>query len=350
MNFNLNEYRELILKEMTSFFDEKENHFKYINQWGIDVIQKLKKFALAGKMLRGSLVIFSEKMYGGEISKLSIKVALSMELFQSGFLIHDDIMDRDSMRRSEKTIFFQYKDMFEEKNKNDAYHLGESMGISVGDFAFFLGFENLSLLPEEKLKRILELFSKEMLYVCLGQMDDVYFSTTDTNLSEERILSIYLYKTSRYSFSLPLMAGAILADAETDEVRKLEIIGENLGLIFQITDDLLGLYGSEEKIGKPVGSDIKENKKTLFYYYLFKNADEKDKRYLKGIFGREKINQKELNKVLSLLKKYEVEKIVTEKVTKLAKILSSQISELKVNENYKSKLLNFLEYNLNRAF
>ncbi|MGC8765780.1 MAG: polyprenyl synthetase family protein [Brevinematia bacterium] len=351
MSSLLAEYRKLISEEMASFFENKENHFKYTNQWGTDTIKKLRDFTLGGKMLRGSLLVLSAKMYSDEILKSAIQTAISMELFQSGFLIHDDIMDRDIFRRGNKTIFYQYTELFNKKKYAESYHLAESMGICAGDIAFFLGFENLcfAIKEETKLKNTLELFSRELSYVCLGQMDDIYLSALKENILEERILSIYLYKTARYTFSLPLMAGAILANAKTDEIKKLEIIGKNLGIIFQITDDWLGLYGSEEKIGKPVGSDIKENKKTLFYYYLFKNASAKDKSYLLKISGSKKVNQKIVNKVRDLIEKYGIKEIIKDRMEKLASMLKSQISELNVKENYKAELLNLLEYNLSRS-
>ncbi len=347
----LKDYKGIISERIIDRFSEFEKKLKNINRWGEDVVNKLKNFMLSGKFIRGGLVLFTEEMYNQKFSSAAVDVALSCELFQAGLLIHDDIMDKDILRRQNKTIFYQYKEMFDGLT-DDSYHFGESMGICAGDISYFLGFDNLSKIDIDKniLLKIIELFSKEMIYVGLGQMEDVYYSTTDKELNEDRIISIYLYKTSRYTFSLPFMAGAILAGESNEEVRKLEALGENFGIVFQIKDDELGVFGSSEKIGKPIGSDIKEKKKTFYYYYLKELADQKDMKTMMEIYSKDNVEIEDVEIIRNLIKKYKIQEKINEKLLLFSNFITEGIKSLNIKDEYKKGLFEFLDYNLSRSF
>lgn len=348
----LETYRPKIKEALSEFFDNQIPHLYPVNRWGKDVIERLKEFSLSGKMIRGALILFAEEMFTGSYSPNALKAAVSMELFQTGLLIHDDIMDEDTTRRGKTTIFYQYAELAKTMNIQQFYHFGESMGICVGDIAFFLGFENLANLETSPslLNKIYQTFSREMCFVGLGQMQDVFYSITDENLSENTILSIYLYKTSRYTFSLPLMIGAILGKAKKHTIACLETIGENLGIIFQIKDDELGLFGEESITGKPVGSDIQENKKTLYYWYLLKYTTPEEKKQLNTLFGSSSLSKEHLSYIHSLIEKYGIQENISQKQQTLAQIVREEITSLPVAESYKKSLEELLAYNLTRKF
>ncbi len=347
----LKEYKVIISERLIEKMDKFNKRLTNVNRWGTDVIERLKKFMMGGKFIRGGLVLFTEEMYNESFSNSGIDIALSCELFQAGLLIHDDIMDKDTKRRQDKTIFYQYKEIFDNLT-SDSYHTGEAMGICAGDISFFLGFENISEIEAEakKIIKITNLFSREMVNVGLGQMEDVYYSLTDKDLTEDTIISIYLYKTSRYTFSLPLMAGAILSDQSPEEIKKLEVLGENLGIVFQIKDDELGIFGTEEKTGKPIGSDIKENKKTFYYYYLLTLANEKDLNIIKNIYSKKEISKSDVDVITDFIKKYKIDEKINEKLYIFSNFIRENINALNVNEKYKKSLFEFLEYNLSRSY
>jgi geranylgeranyl diphosphate synthase type I len=348
----LEKYRVPIQQALNNFFDEKLPILYPINRWGKDVIERLKEFTLGGKLIRGSLILFGEEMFRGEFTSSAIKAAVSMELFQTALLIHDDIMDQDTTRRGKTTIFYQYAQLAEQMNHKDFYHFGESMGICVGDIAFFLGFENLSELDVSPslLNKIYKTFAREITFVGLGQMQDVFYSITDKDLNENVILSIYLYKTSRYTFSLPLIIGGLLGGARKHHLAGLETIGENLGLIFQIKDDELGLFGNEKTTGKPVGSDIKENKKTLYFWYLSKMATEEEKKEIASLFGNPNLTEPYIQRIHDLIHKYGIQELVSQKLQNLADIVKKEIFSLSLPVDYQNNLMEILSYNLNRTF
>jgi geranylgeranyl diphosphate synthase type I len=233
-----------------------------------------------------------------------------MELFQSGLLAHDDIMDRDATRRGLPTLHRQYGGEARQRGARDPEHLGQSLGICAGDAAFFLGFEALSGPPVPQAARagLLGLCARELSRVAVAQMQDVVWGAQPAfggagpdTVPEEQILRLYTFKTGRYTFSMPLAAGALLAGCGPGELAELERLGEFLGILFQLRDDLLGLFGDERELGKPVGSDVREGKKTILHGRLLARASEATAARLREIFGNPGIGQTELDFVRSQL-------------------------------------------------
>ncbi len=343
--------KQEISTHLQDFLKKKSYEFACINHWGTDLCNRIGDFTSRGKMVRGGLVILSFSMFHESVSLEVIKTATAMELFHSSFLIHDDIMDKDLTRRGFPTLFYQYKQLGEIRNFPDAYHFGESMGICVGDIAFFLAFEILCTLnvPSYIRQKILKLCAREVTYVGLAQMMDIYLGYSKDPVRAEEILNLYLYKTGRYTLSLPLMLGAILAQQPESIVSKLGKIGEYLGIIFQMKDDEIGLFGNEAEIGKPVGSDIKEKKKTLFHIFLFEKASESQKEKLEKIFGNKNITVPDLQYVRNLVCKLGIRQLVAERVCELAAKTRELIhSSFPIRKKYRQILLELLEYSLER--
>ena len=312
------EQKELISKELEGFFGGEGKKLAGV-PWGKEVCSRLLRFALGGKMIRGGLVLLAHEVFGGKKKSEAVKAAAAIELLQSGLLIHDDIIDRDLVRRGEKSIFAEY---------------GQNLGVCIGDAGYFFAYK---ILPKE----LLEIFSKKSVEVALGQMQDIYLGTSKKNVSEKEVLDVYLYKTASYSCSLPLMMGAILSGKSDEVVKRMEDLGKYLGIIFQIKDDEMGLFGKEEQIGKSVGGDIKEAKKTLYYLHLFKRAKGEELRKLKSVFGNENITKKDVLFVQELVKKLEVDVEINKKLAWYEKKARGLIGQEKI-------LLELLEFSLKR--
>jgi geranylgeranyl diphosphate synthase type I len=345
---------EAYLEEL---FTIKKAEFGKINKLGEDVCDRLRRFATEGKMIRGLLVSLGYALFNGDEEGQSVRRSLietgaAMELFQSALLIHDDIMDRDQKRRGLESIYHQYSRLPELKDSEDAYHFGESLGICAGDVSFFLGFEILSKLDvrSDIYRSILSLASKEIGYVGVAQMQDVINGANRLPVSEDEILKLYMYKTGRYTFSLPLMVGGLLADVSQETVETLGRLGESLGIIFQLKDDELGIYGKPDVIGKPPGSDIREGKKTLFYGYLRKLASAEQNQQMDGIFGNRDIGAEEITFVQKLAEKLGVRELVDSKIGEHADKTRALIEALQGSVGkYRDSLEHVLEYSLARA-
>ncbi len=337
---------------LKDFFDEQIKIYRPVNRWSKDALRRLYATIIKGKMVRGGMVFLAYQLAGKRPDEACLRLAAAIEIVHTALIVHDDIMDLDELRRGESTLYKQYEILTRKHAGHNAGHVGESLGICVGDVAIFLSFNLLSSLPQTKtpaLQEIVGIFSQEIIKVGFAQMQDVYSGAVSTMPSQADILRLYCYKTARYTFSLPLMLGGLAAGQPSGSVRLLEKFGEHLGIIFQIKDDELGMFGDEQKIGKPVGSDIREGKKTLYYYFLFKQSSAAERKKLEGIFGNTSMTQNEVALVRELIMKYGIQK-------KIAKILSYRITAVKkVVAAYdgaagqKKMLYELLEYNLNRS-
>jgi len=340
-------YKKTTEEYLRRYFKQNENKFSRVYPGGgQDACKRLALFVTQGKMVRGSLVILSYLMFKKRISPEVVKIAAAVELFHSALLVHDDIMDRDILRRGKATIFYQYQKIAQKKKFQDPYHFGISSGICAGDICFFLGFEILTQLKVKPAQRqeIIEVCVKELTKVGLAQMYEMYLGSSNNKLTEDDIISVYKYKTARYTFSLPLLVGALLANQGRKVITKLNKLGEYLGIIFQIKDDELGLFGSEKIIGKPVGSDIKETKKTLFYFYLWQRASEKERRKLRNIFGQSRLTKRMLLCVLSLIEQYGIRKEVNKTIGKFRNKGRKLIISLSIPRQYQQILLEIMDY------
>jgi len=181
-----------------------------------------------------------------------------------------------------------------------------------------------------------------MLIVGTAQMDDVAWGSSINLPEKKQILELYKHKTGRYTFSLPLAAGAILAGQENNTIQELMELGENLGILFQIRDDELGLVGDEKKLGKPVGSDIKEGKKTLHYLQLMSCASDEEKKVLKTIFGNLNASAEDIGFVLNIIEKYNIPLAIKNEFEEIAKKTEDKIQTLKIYSESYRKLLDQL--------
>jgi geranylgeranyl diphosphate synthase type I len=262
-------YRESIRSELFRYLSGKERELRRVNGWASDFLDRLARFGDRGKMIRGCLVFRSYHLFRRDAPPDLARAAAAVEILQSSLLIHDDIMDRDRFRRGARTIYSQYEELAAERGARDAHHIGQSMGICGGDIGYFLAFELLSSIGDPDVRSdIIDRWARELVAVGLAQMDDIALTAAPADAGAEDIINLYRFKTARYTFSLPLVTGALLAAQPGEVLKSLEVLGEVLGIIFQIKDDELGLYGETERTGKPVGKDVQEGKRTLFAFHL----------------------------------------------------------------------------------
>ncbi|MCH7568557.1 MAG: polyprenyl synthetase family protein [Nanoarchaeota archaeon] len=350
MKERLAEYKELVDNYLTNFLEEKKKEVSQINMWGEDLIKRLKVFVCQGKTIRGSLLVMTYKMFKNEIDENTIKAAAAIELLHSALLIHDDIIDKDVLRRGKKTIFAQYEEMCKEENFEDARHFGYSMGICAGDVCISSVFEILGTLEtkDEVKSQIIKLFSEDLNCTGLAEMEDIYMGFSKKEFNEERIINIYRYKTARYTFSAPFLGGAILAEQDEETMENLLKLGDHMGIIFQIKDDELGLFGSELEIGKTIGSDIAENKKTLLRLLLFEKVSPDEKEKLRKIFGNQNLDENMVNFVRELIDKYKIREDIYKKIEVFESKAKYIISNMKITEEHKEFFREFLAYNIGR--
>jgi len=342
--------RVAIAAFLDSFLQEKSREFSSVNRWGSDSVERLAPFVMSGKMLRGGLVCLGYLMGRGKMESIAIPAAGAVEFLQTALLIHDDIIDRDTYRRGRPSIFYQYARRGADEGIGDPTHFGECMALCLGDIGFFLAFEIFSNLKAGRSakERLIRLWSQELCFVGLAQMQDLYFGVTGQNIKAEDILQLYHFKTARYSFSLPLQTGAVLGGGKTALLAGLERCGHAFGLLFQLKDDELGLYGSEEELGKPVGSDLRECKKTLHYHYLCQKACAEDREKFEEICGSRELSLEMVKEVRDMMAEYGIDEIIHSTMNELENEILKEIEALKTGPESRRILSELLEYSRKR--
>lgn len=200
---------------------------------------------LGGKRMRPVLVLVSTELFGGQVLK-ALDAAIGIEIFHNFTLMHDDIMDKAPIRRGKPTVHVKWN---------------ESAAILSGDVMFVEAYKLMIKVDDHILRDVLAIFSETASGVCQGQQADMNFeSRNDVSLPE--YLEMIRQKTA-VLLAGSMQIGALIGGAAQDQARLLYEFGENLGLAFQLQDDILDVYGDPEKFGKQVGGDILSNKKTF---------------------------------------------------------------------------------------
>jgi geranylgeranyl diphosphate synthase type I len=336
---------------LNSYLSQKEKEFKNVSPLAPLVFKQLRNFVGKGKMVRGGLVYFTYDFFGSKPDELCLKIAAAMEIIHAALLIHDDIMDEDSLRRGEKTVYAFYQDWAKKQGIKNAQKLGVNLGICIGDIVIFLCFDLLSSIKNstKNNQNLVNFLSNELVRVGFGQIQDVVSGSNTQKVTCESILNLYCYKTARYTFSLPLTLGSIALSKKSDLIKKLEKFGEHLGLIFQIKDDEIGMMGDVKEIGKPVGSDIREGKKTLYYFFLFQKCSIEEKKQLHTIFGNKNLSAKQLAYVRGLISKYKINELIDKQLLIQIKKAYDVVSKMKNNAKQNEMLAMLTDYNLNRS-
>lgn len=312
------------------------------------LIDALESFSLRGKLIRGTLFLFMAEALGEKVDAKLTSIACAIELMHSALLIQDDIIDNDLMRRGKKTIFAYYTGEGEKAGAYDPYHYGISTALMVADVAFFFAVELLSDFENPSLGKLLRYYAHEVYLVSLAESADSIFGQTDREATREEIYALYKYKTARYTFSLPFEMAAIVTGTPSGKRKLLSDIGEAAGIIFQLKDDEIGLFGSEELIGKPVGGDIRENKKTLIRALLYEHANKSDRTLLDSCFGNPKSGNEQIELVKDIYNKYTIKNYIDQEIEKLMKEVWEMYDKLEISSKHKKILKDLLEFNLNR--
>lgn len=218
-----------------------------------------------GKRIRPLLTLLGASLFGAEPQK-AVPAAMAIEIFHNFTLLHDDVMDNASLRRGKPTVHVKWDD-------NTAILSGDQMLIEA--------YKQLACLPDAVLPCVLRVFNRMGTEICEGQQLDVDFQSRE-DVSEEEYIRMIRLKTS-VLLGTALQIGAIIAGADVQSQQSLYEYGINLGLAFQIQDDLLDVYGDPATFGKAIGGDILEGKKTYAYIAALRAASPSQRQELRQL-------------------------------------------------------------------
>tara|TARA_B100001250_G_scaffold2667_1_gene2289 strand:+ start:1842 stop:2807 length:966 start_codon:yes stop_codon:yes gene_type:complete len=278
---------------------------------------------MKSKRVRPILAILAYKLVNRNWEKI-IKPCLSLELFHNFTLIHDDIMDKAPIRRGKKTIH-------EKWNKN--------IGILSGDLLMILAYNMLSGLPKNMLSKTIIRFNEISIKVCEGQQLDMNYQKLN-HINEKQYLEMIRLKTATL-IGLSLELGGYLAKMNTNEINTLYKIGELFGIGFQLSDDLLDVYG-DKNFGKKIGGDILENKNTFLSVKAYELSKKDDRENLDYWKKNNNSSKEKIKKITEIFNKLNLKKITEKKIKIFFDLAYKKLDYLKIKEFDKEELKNYL--------
>ncbi len=284
----MSEVIEILKKYSESIDHEIEEALSTVNPKALRD-SSVHLISAGGKKIRPSLAVLSCQAVGGK-SEYALKTAAAIELIHTFSLIHDDIMDKDDMRRGEPSVHVLW---------------GEPMAILAGDTLFSKAFETVirTKIDDTSYKRVNEALAvvvDSCIKICEGQACDMSFEEK-FDVKESEYMNM-IYKKTAALIAAATKAGAIMGGGNPEQVEALSEYGRLIGLSFQIQDDYLDVVSDEESLGKPVGSDIVEGKMTLMVVKALAEASPEDKKTLITILKEN--NPERVDEAISIFKKY----------------------------------------------
>jgi len=230
---------------------------------------------LGGKRMRPLFTLLSFQVFNSDID-VALPPALAVELFHNFTLMHDDLMDQAPLRRGKPTVHKKWND---------------NISILAGDVMLVKVYELLARTENDKLAMVLKAFNQCATEVCEGQQKDMLFENMTTVTIDDYLGMIKQKTAALIGFSVGL--GGLLAGEKADGIENLRNYGVNIGMGFQLMDDILDVYGDSSKFGKQVGGDIISNKKTYLLLKAFELANKKQKLILSNWLNKENFDNEE---------------------------------------------------------
>lgn len=285
-----------------------------------------------GKRLRPFMVVKSCEMLGGKVQN-AMPAASAVEIIHNFTLVHDDIMDNDEMRHGVPTVHKKF---------------GMPVAILAGDVLFSKAYQIISesKLSERANIQLVSQLAKACVDVCEGQILDIKMAEQKKNPTEKEYITMIEKKTAAL-FDVSCSMGAICATSKSEDIVRLSTFGRNLGIAFQITDDLIGIMGDSKITKKPVGNDIREGKKSLPILMAIKAAKGNDKKVILKVFGNSTASKEEIKLAIDVIKKIGIEDNVRKQALKYAEKAENAIS--KYSGSAKKELISLLDFVVKRS-
>ena len=287
--------------------------------------------SIGGKRIRPVLTLMGYNLWKEDPERI-LMPAVGLETYHNYTLLHDDLMDNADMRRGHETVHRRW-----DANK----------AILSGDSMLVLAYQRMQQVPAEKLPAVLELFTETALEIGEGQEYDMTFETRN-DVTENEYIEMIRLKTS-VLLACALKTGALLADAPEEDADRLYRVGEQVGLAFQLQDDLLDVYGDPKVFGKAIGGDITSNKKTYMLINAYNRANDEQRKELEHWIGAKEFNRQE--KVAAVTRLYDaigIRQLCEDKINYYFQQASQTLSEVNVPEERKAQLRQYMDELLHR--
>jgi len=338
----LDKYGVLIEEKLKGFFEETITAARVYHPFIDEVYSNIWEFVLRkGKRLASCSTLLTYKGYTGNVNDQVLRACVGIELYRHCILAHDDLIDRDDLRRGGKTLHRLFAEGYDRR-------LGEGTAVFGGDILFALALQGLmtSGFSHEMLGKTVHLLSEAYRKVNESQILDLLFEYKEPDVDEwYRMAS----KRAASLFKATILTGAILGSAPE---RDLQILGEaatHVGYSFDIQDDIIDTFASREQYGRIPGGDLARGKKPLHIVYALKLADQRRLDTLRSIVGKKLLSRRDLEGIRAIVREsgaLEAAKEVSRKHAERAKALIDQTSLNSETKGFFSSLISYIEGSL----
>ena len=286
---------------------------------------------LGGKRIRPVMLLAANRMFGGNDHTVH-NAAIGIEVFHNFTLLHDDLMDRSPLRRGQPTVYRKWD---------------ENTAILSGDTMFALAWRYFLAQPHHRLQEILQCFAQTAIEVCEGQQYDMNFETANDVTLDDYMMMLRLKTAVLLAGALKI--GALYAAAPADDIDHLYQFGIHLGLAFQLQDDLLDSYGDTATFGKPIGQDIRDNKKTYLYLQALQLADPPLHAELQTLFASTPADSEgKVARVLDIYRQLSIRPQVEEAIRAQYSLAQTHLDTIRVDDENKAPLRQLMDALLDR--
>ncbi len=288
--------------------------------------------SLSGKRIRPLLALMGAELFDEQQLEAALPASMAIEFFHNFSLIHDDIMDRAPLRRGQPTVHQKWD---------------ESIAILSGDGLLVQAYVELAKCKSDKIAQLLPVFNKLAIEVCEGQQQDMDFEQRNQVLEAEYIEMIRLKTSVLLGGALQL--GAIIANADKEAQTLLYDFGVNLGIAFQLQDDILDVYGDPETFGKQVGGDILSNKKTILFIKLKELISALDNEVLeKLLVGSAVSDESKIQAMKDLYAKYAIKDLAVQLKEQFTEVAYQKLRAIPIAEDRKQPLFRLADALMHR--
>jgi len=350
----LKKYRYIVDKQINDFFNSKPINDEFLKT----SYEYLKEFVLRpGKRIRPIASIMAYKAIMDKDEKQIYPICIIPELFHASSLIHDDIMDEDLLRRNKPTMHKTLEDYYKRNFKDYNYQgylfdrfskrFSVSMAIIQGNILYSLSYSAIleSRLGDNVKNNVLNIFNKAYCRTNEGQIFDLLLASKE-KLNEKNYVDMVTGKTVS-PLSAAILFGAILNNANSDQLKYLEKYAFNVGIAFQILDDIMDISKTMNK-GRELGTDIRRGNKTLLVIKALENADKKQKEILLKVLGNEKAQKNDVEKTIDIIEATGALKYVHDYAKKNVDEAKGYLKKANLSEQGSKFFRDFADYMIKR--
>ncbi len=338
----LDEYGEMVEKRVGEILSKTVKEAEAYHPFVKDAYSCLKEFTLQkGKRLASCSTLLTYKGYADTVDEKILSVCAGIEIYRQSILVHDDLVDMEETRRGGGTVHRLFSKMFDER-------LGEGVAVFLGDIAYSLSVQIIvgSGFPCEKVAGTVLLLSEGYREVNESQMLDLLFEYRDVGVEEWRVMAS---KRAASLFKVTMLTGGLLGGASEKDLQLLREAAVNIGYAFDIQDDVIDTYASEEEYGRPPCGDIRLGKKPLHVIYALESREPGVAGFLKSLRGRMGLSREEVEKVRDLVRRsggLEKAKTASRRHAEEARRLIAETSMSSEAKNFFNQLITYIENSL----